>query len=165
MAASLKELMARLPQTGRVEWIGARPDTRTPMQVVTEVEARQGAGLTGDRFKAMRKTREVSLIQQEHIDAVAGFMGLDVIDPSVLRRNIVVSGINLLALKNKEFYVGEVRMAWTDLAQPCSKMEAALGEGGYNAMRGHGGVLARLLSTGIIRVGDKVRVGENASID
>lgn len=158
MAASLKELMAHLPQTGRVEWIGVRPDTRTPMQVVDQVEARQGTGLTGDRFKAMRKTREVSLIQQEHITAVAAFMGIDAIDPSVLRRNIVVSGINLLALKNREFRIGDVRMTWTDLAQPCSKMEAALGEGGYNAMRGHGGILARLLSSGVIHVGDEVRI-------
>ena len=80
MATSLNELMTNLPQIGRVEWIGVRPDTRTQMQVVEEVEARQGQGLTGDRFKAMRKTREVSLIQQEHINAVASFMGLSTID-------------------------------------------------------------------------------------
>ena len=157
MAASLKELMTNLPQIGRVEWIGVRPDTRTPMQVVKEVEACQGHGLTGDRFKAIRKTREISLIQQEHINAVASLMGLDSIDPAILRRNIVVRGINLLALKNKAFRIGDVRMVWTDLAQPCSKMESALGEGGYNAMRGHGGILVRLLSSGTIRVGDEVR--------
>lgn len=75
--------------------------------------------------------------------------------PEQLRRNIVVSGINLLALKNQSFQLGEAVLESTGPCHPCSRMEEALGAGGYNAMRGHGGITARVISPGNVQVGDK----------
>jgi MOSC domain-containing protein YiiM len=66
----------------------------------------------------------------------------------------VISGLNLLALKNKRFRLGEVLAEFTGPCQPCSAMEQALGPGGYNAMRGHGGICARIVEGGLIRTGD-----------
>jgi len=85
----------------------------------------------------------VTLIQREHISAVASILKLDSLDPALLRRNIVVSGINLQALKKKEIQIGEAVLFVTGNCPPCSRMEENLGAGGYNAMRGHGGVTAR----------------------
>jgi MOSC domain-containing protein YiiM len=76
----------------------------------------------------------------------------------MLRRNIVVSGINLLALKNRQFYVGNALMEHTGSCDPCSKMERDLGPGAYNAMRGHGGITARVLEEGEIVVGGEVKL-------
>jgi len=76
--------------------------------------------------------------------------------PGVLRRNVVVSGVNLLALKGKTFRVGDAVLRWTGLCHPCSKMETALGPGGYNAMRGHGGITASVEAAGRFAVGDAV---------
>jgi MOSC domain-containing protein YiiM len=69
-----------------------------------------------------------------------------------------VRGINLLALKNKTFSIGDAMFEMTGLCHPCSRMEEALGAGGYNAMRGHGGITARVLQEGLIRVGDAVQM-------
>lgn len=76
----------------------------------------------------------------------------------MLRRNIVIKGINLLALKDKTFWVGEALLEYTGECHPCSRMEETLGEGGYNAVRGHGGITARILNGGKITVGDLPRV-------
>jgi len=154
----LKELLATLPQTGTVAWLGLRPGKREPMLTPERVELRVGEGLLGDRYQG-RGNRGVTLIQAEHLAALGSLLGRDgPVDPALLRRNIVVRGINLLALKNCRFQVGEALLETTGLCHPCSRMEAALGPGGYNAMRGHGGITARVVEGGSVRLGDQVRM-------
>ncbi|MBL8472035.1 MAG: MOSC domain-containing protein [Rhodocyclaceae bacterium] len=125
------------------------------MRVVSSAEARAG-GLLGDRHQSAQSARQVTLIQAEHIAAVAAMLGRANLDPALLRRNVVVSGINLLALKGRRFQVGSASLEWSGLCQPCSRMEQALGGGGYNAMRGHGGITARVLTPGTLEVGAAV---------
>ncbi len=154
---TIPQLLARLPQVGQVTWIGLRPAMHAPIQVVTEAQARPGDGLLGDRYQGRPESkRQVTLIQAEHLAAVASYLGRAEVDPSLTRRNIVVKGINLLALKGRRFRVGEVILEMTGLCHPCSQMEENLGPGGYNAMRGHGGITARVIQGGTIRVGDPV---------
>jgi MOSC domain-containing protein YiiM len=159
--STVARLLATLPQTGRLEWIGQRPVRRQPLVPVPEAELKTDSHLLGDhaRPKAGGK-RQVTLIQHEHLTAVAGFLGLDApVDPARLRRNLVVSGLNLLALKNRRIQIGdEVVLDITGECHPCSRMEEELGPGGYNAMRGHGGLTAHIAQGGRIRVGDVVRV-------
>jgi len=158
MAESLQELMDRLPQIGEVKWIGVRPAKRAAVDVLERVEADTDQGLAGDRYAGRSGERQVTLIQWEHLPAVAEVAGLDWIDPAALRRNIVVAGINLLALKNKRFDIGGAVLEYTGTCDPCSFMEETLGPGGYNAMRGHGGITARVVTGGTIAVGDAVGV-------
>ena len=99
----------------------------------------------------------MTLLQYEHLAVVAGLMQQEKIDPADLRRNIVVSGINLQALKNQEFELGGALLLGTGNCPPCSRMEENLGPGGYNAMRGHGGITARVLQPGEVSVGCEVR--------
>ncbi|UYZ63720.1 MOSC domain-containing protein [Hymenobacter weizhouensis] len=159
--STVARLLGTLPQTGRVEWIGVRPVRREPLLSLPEVQAETDRHLRGDhaRVKPCGK-RQVTLIQHEHLAAVAGFLGLDApMEPGRLRRNLVVSGLNLLALKNRHISIGtEVVLEITGECHPCSRMEEELGPGGYNAMRGHGGLTARIVQGGTIRVGDEVRV-------
>jgi MOSC domain-containing protein YiiM len=113
----------------------------------------------GDRFRGRPDSkRQVTLIQAEHLAAVGSMLGRDAIDPALTRRNIVVKGINLLALKDKQFRIGDAVLEMTGLCHPCSRMEKSLGPGGYNAMRGHGGITAKVICEGAIRVGDGVYV-------
>ncbi len=155
----LATLTSTFPRTGTVRWIGLRTGPRAAIQVVEQVEAVPGEGLVGDRFRgAPESKRQVTFIQAEHIEAAASFMGNAPIDPALLRRNIVVKGINLFALKGKKFRVGTAVFEMTGLCYPCSRMEENLGEGGYNALRGHGGITARVLERGVVQLGDALEV-------
>ncbi len=155
----LGKLLDTLPQTGTVTWLSIRPERKAPPQVVQHVEALTDKGLSGDHYSGKPGSkRQVTLIQAEHLATVASVMKIAELDPGLIRRNIVVSGINLLALKDRQFYVGNVLLEFTGLCHPCSRMEENLGPGGYNAMRGHGGITARIIQGGVINIGDVVSV-------
>lgn len=127
-----------------------------------EAEALAERGVTGDyRAAGAGGRRQVTLIQKEHLEVIGVLLGRDAVDPRLTRRNLVVSGINVLALKGQRFTVGSTVLEGTGPCEPCSKMEAALGEGGYNAMRGHGGITARIVVGGVLRLGDAVRACES----
>jgi MOSC domain-containing protein YiiM len=158
-APTLVELIASFPHAGQLQWIGVRPVKREAMQIVNEVEVHTGLGLQGDH-RLQRKPggkRQVTLIQAEHLPAIASLSGHASVAPELLRRNLVVSGINLYALREQHFFIGGVLFEGSGICAPCSRMEKNLGAGGYNAMRGHGGINARVIEGGVIRLGDSVR--------
>ncbi|MEO9824436.1 MAG: MOSC domain-containing protein [Paracoccaceae bacterium] len=153
MVASLAEMMARTARAGRVEAIFLRPKRReTPRQV--EQITVTDAGLEGDHAPIGK--RAVTLIQSEHLPVIAALANLEQIQPSDLRRNIVVSGFNLLGFRNHQITLGAVTLEITGPCPPCSRMEEVLGFGGYTAMRGHGGVYASVVQAGALAVGDSV---------
>ena len=154
--SELGRLFGQFPRAGRVQWIGLRPARDVPMQPVDMVHAETGGGLAGDRYASGSGKRGVTLIQAEHLPVIAALSGHADVAPSTLRRNLLVSGIPLVALKGRRFRIGDVLLEGTDACDPCSRMEAALGRGGYNAMRGMGGLCARILEGGVIRAGDEV---------
>ncbi|MGO1501442.1 MAG: MOSC domain-containing protein [Marinobacter sp.] len=154
----LQTLLDTLPQCGRVEWIGVRPARGEAMKALDSVIVTPGKGLKGDRFEGRETSkRQVTLIQKEHLQVIASCLQREAIGPEVFRRNIVVSGLNLLALKGKMFRIGGVVLEYTGQCHPCSKMETALGPGGYNAIRGHGGITTRVVEGGELTLGDKVQ--------
>lgn len=154
--SALAALMATLPRSGKVEWIGLRPARDVPMHEVESAVAEAGRGLQGDRYGGGSGKRSLTLIQAEHLPVIASLSGLAQVSPATLRRNLVVSGLPLMALKGRRFRIGGVLLEGTAPCDPCSRMEAALGPGGYNAMRGHGGLCARILEGGVITLGDAV---------
>ncbi len=156
--SELGRLLATLPQRGRVDWIGLRPARDVDMREVDAIEAVTGKGLLGDRYASASGKRGITLIQAEHLPAIAALSGHDAVAPSLLRRNVVVSGIPLIALKDREFHIGHLVLQGNGPCDPCSRMETALGAGGYNAMRGHGGICARIVRGGLMRIGDTVHV-------
>jgi len=158
----LHELLAAVPQQGCVRWIGVRPASRAEIIELDAVEARREAGLTGDHSRpGPRNARQVTLIQWEHLAVISALMGRSAEQPisaPELRRNIAISGINLFSLKNRRFRLGQAILETTGWCQPCAKLEERLGLGTFQAMRGHGGITARVLQGGIIRLNDALRV-------
>jgi MOSC domain-containing protein YiiM len=158
-ASELRRLTDTYTQAGRLEWIGVRPQPRANMVALAEAEALAERGLTGDhRARRAGSQRQVTLIQAEHLEVVGALLGQSRVDPGLTRRNLVVSGINVLALKDQVFAIGDALLEGTGPCEPCSRMEANLGAGGYNAMRGHGGITARIIIGGVLRLGDTLRV-------
>lgn len=154
----LQELLATVPQQGRVRWLGVRPQARGAMLELDAVEARREAGLTGDHARpGPRNARQVTLIQWEHLAVVSALLGRE-IAPADLRRNIAVSGINLFSLKGRRFHIGQALLETTGWCQPCARLEERLGPGTFQAMRGHGGITARVIAGGVIRLDDHVRI-------
>lgn len=150
---------------GRVEAIIVRGAPRDPARTLSATQALAGIGLADDRLgkkgESELSTRQVTLVQAEHLPVIAQLTqlsGVAAVDPVCLRRNLVVSGINLLALRNARIQVGDAVLEIVGPCAPCSRMETEVGPGAYAAMRGHGGMTARVITSGAIRVGDVVRV-------
>jgi MOSC domain-containing protein YiiM len=157
---TIQDLLKPPGIAGRVEHIIVRGAPRGAARAVDATEALAGIGLADDRLglrgEARPSARQVTLIQAEHLPVIAALARVAAIDPLALRRNLVVSGINLLALKNARIQVGDAVLEIGGPCAPCSRMEDAVGPGGYAAMRGHGGWCARVLEGGRVAVGDSV---------
>ena len=155
---TLAELTARHARPGRVEWLGVRTVKRGPVEAVERVRVTAN-GLEGDH-RSRPGVRALSLIQFEHravIEALSAFGGgADGVTFAMLRRNVAVSGLNLAGLRERTFRLGTALLRGTGPCAPCSRMEAALGHGGYAAVRGHGGLLAEVLEEGEVAIGDAV---------
>ena len=151
--SDLHDMIARWAQPGTVDWIGLRPARGAEIVAVPEVDVTE-AGLTGDRARAGK--RAVTLVQAEHLLAIASFLGRADIPPEMLRRNLLVRGLTLAGLKGRAVQVGGAVLRLTTICAPCSQMERAFGPGGYAAMRGHGGWCAEVITPGRIAMGDAV---------
>ena len=150
----LRELTTTFPRVGRLEQILLRPARRDPVLEVPAALALAGRGLDGDRSAARMPRRpgggprQVTLIQAEHLPVIAALLGLAAIDAKR----------TLFKDRPLRLRVGEALLEITGPCEPCSRMEEVLGAGGYNAMRGHGGVTSRVISEGWLRLGDAVTV-------
>lgn len=168
--ANLRDLTKHMHQPGRLDRIYVRPAQGAPCLSLDQTLALPQLGLKGDRAsikpssQANGSKRQVTLLQAEHLPVIAALTGQKKVDPALLRRNLIVSGFNLLAAKSlfkdqpMQLCIGEVVLEITGPCEPCSRMEHVLGRGGYNAMRGHGGVTARVIRGGLLTTGDTVRL-------
>ncbi|SMX22150.1 MOSC domain-containing protein [Boseongicola aestuarii] len=153
IGGDLGAMMARHARPGRVDAIFIRPARRGPIQALTSVRIASD-GLNGDHARAGK--RAVTLIQSEHLPVISALLANQEIDPGMLRRNIVVSGINLLALRAIRIQIDDCILHIHGPCPPCSRMEESFGPGGYSAVRGHGGVYAEVLVPGQISIGSTI---------
>ncbi|MGI3776198.1 MAG: MOSC domain-containing protein [Janthinobacterium lividum] len=155
-ASPLSRLLRAPMRPGIVRWLAVRPARRGAMAAQETLRLDPTQGVEGDHYSsATSGQRHVTLISDTDLDAIGRFLGAAAM-PEQLRRNIVVAGINLHALKGWRLRIGGAVLEATGACHPCSRMEQTLGTGGYNAVRGHGGITARVLSPGIVRLGDTV---------
>ncbi len=152
--SAFREMIARFAKPGRLDAILLRAERLAPPHHAEDAWI-TGSGLEGDHGRAGK--RAVTLLQAEHLPVIAAVLGAPALDPATLRRNLIVSGVNLNALRDRRIAIGGAVLEITGICAPCSRMEEALGQGGYSAMRGHGGWCATVIDPGKISLGDTVR--------
>ncbi len=123
------------------------------MTRVSQVQCAAGRGLEGDRFYDYKESYkgQVTFFSLAVFEALCQRFQIQDKDPSVFRRNILVSGADLNDYVDREFELQGIRFAGTEEARPCYWMNQAFADGAEEAMRGHGGLRARILSDGILR--------------
>jgi len=158
--------MERQPVSGEILWIGVRPARRAPVRVLDCVEALANRGLDGDRATVRTsRVRQVTLIARETLDDAARRLGLGDIAPALVRRNLVTRGLDLESARRRHLLIGDVLLRVTGPCDPCARMEDALGEGGWDALRDRGGLTAVVVTGGLIRRGDAVRIVDAAPVE
>jgi MOSC domain-containing protein YiiM len=128
------------------------------MRQVPEANARAGLGLEGDRhFRAEgnEPDREITLIEAEAIEALVRDAKVP-FETCESRRNVVTRGVALNHLVGREFTVGAVRLEGMRLCEPCKHLEGMTRPGVLKGLVHRGGLRARILEGGPIRVGDPV---------
>lgn len=142
-----------------------------PTLDVAEVEVRAGLGLVGDRYfgVAAHFNAQVTIVAWEVFAEVQRTLGRDDLSPALMRRNIVVEGMPLNQLIGQEFALVDangaaVRLLGASHCAPCAWMDAALGSGAWQSLKGRGGLRARILSDGVLRRGP-VQVQTDVELD
>lgn len=131
---------------------GRSPD-KNPTLAVDEVECVAGHGLKGDRFFDYKPgySGQVSFFAQEVHDDLCRNFGLHDVPTSVYRRNVVTHGRDLNELIGQEFELQGVKFFGYSECKPCYWMDRAVVTGAEKWLRGHGGLRARILSSGPLR--------------
>jgi MOSC domain-containing protein YiiM len=154
---------------GELTWIGLRPSRKAEIVEVGSAQAIVDSGLDGDhRFEnTLGSGRQVTLVSEEYIGQIEHFLALgrsagqalhsdEALHPRLLRRNLVIKGINLDALRYQQFSIGGAIFEAGAICHPCLRMEELLGKGGIAAMMGHGGLCLKVVQSGTITLGDTV---------
>ena len=139
------------------------PSGREPMVERDSVECESGRGLVGDRYHAREKGhgRQITFFDLAvHRDLCQRFNRNPEGGTEVYRRNGIIEGVDLNGLIGKRFRIGEVVFEGVEECRPCYWMDEAFGPGAEEAMKGRGGLRARILEGGVLRTGPQDLVME-----
>jgi len=149
---------------GSVEHIHIAEAAGAPMQRLEEAFALRDIGLAGDRYalgagfwRDAKVSRDLTLIESEALKELERVAGV-ALEPGEARRNVTTRGIDLNRLVGKTFWVGDALCRGTHLCEPCRHLEELTEKRLLRSLVHHGGLRARVLNSGLIRVGDPVSV-------
>ena len=119
-----------------------------------EIVCRSGRGIEGDRFLDFKADYQgqITFFERETYDRLCAEFGVWDREPSVFRRNVITAGVELAALYGQEFEIQGVHFLGTGHCAPCHWMNAAFHPGAEARLQGHGGLRAKILSEGVLRV-------------
>jgi len=154
----------KLAWEGDVIALYVAPTALEPMQPLQEAKFVEGRGIEGDRCYLLNGAApddeeepayEVTLIESEAIESLQYETKVPV-SAEELRRNIVTRGFSVSHLVDREFQVGEVRLRGVSLYEPSPQLMEMVGHKIAVSMMHRGGLVAQILSGGVVRVGDHI---------
>lgn len=130
-----------------------RPAGTNPVIELSEIQCVKGRGIEGDRFFDYKpnSASQITFFAMEVYRALCGELRVEDKPPSVFRRNVITSGMDLNALVGEEFEIQGVRFRGVEECRPCHWMEQAFAPGAEHFLRGRGGLRAMILSDGKLR--------------
>jgi MOSC domain-containing protein YiiM len=141
---------------GTVTALYVAAEHHSPMEPREAIVVEAGSGIVGDRYHGTRH-RHVTVQSAADLELAGADLGRTV-TPPMTRRNVTVD-VPVPTEPGTRILVGEVLLEVVRIAAPCKIMETSIGPGGRAALRRRGGTAFRALSSGTIRVGDRVRPG------
>ena len=141
--------------------IHTAPARRLPVRSLDSVDAEAGKGLVGDRYHGTRH-RHVTIQSKESLERAALELGY-AFDPGSTRRNLTVDAGEIPTQPGARLRIGEVELEVVRVAAPCRLLDDDIGAGAAAALRRRAGSVCRLLTSGTIRVGDRVEHCQSSS--
>jgi len=131
-----------------------QPPGENPLIEQAELDCVSGRGIRGDRFFDYKDNYkgQISFFSSEVFDEVCHQLGVAGKSPGVTRRNVITSGVDLNSLVGREFEIQGVRFAGAAECSPCYWMDLAIAPGAEELLKGRGGLRARILCDGVLRV-------------
>lgn len=124
-----------------------------PVREVAQIECVAGRGIRGDRYFDHQEDYkgQITFFTNEAYEELCRRLNIRDKPSSVFRRNVITQGVDLNTLIGQEFEVQGVRFFGTEESRPCHWMDYAFGEGAREALKGNGGLRAKILSNGTLR--------------
>ena len=133
-----------------------QPPGEFPLAQAQEIECVAGRGIRGDRYFDFRENYkgQITFFSREVFDLMSERFGLTTKSAAVLRRNVIVSRIDLMTLIGADFELQGVQFRGTVHCAPCHWMNDAFAPGAEEFLAGRGGLRARILSDGPLTIGE-----------
>ena len=130
-----------------------QPAGEAPVEELHKAELVAGEGIQGDRFFGFKEDYkgQITFFSREVYEALCARFQVWDRPPSVFRRNVIVSGVDLNTLISREFEVQGLRFTGVCECTPCHWMDQAFHPGAEEALKGCGGLRAKILSSGTLR--------------
>ncbi len=124
------------------------------IEKVDSVECVAGRGLIGDRYLDHKEDfkGQITFFDWSVYERIKSDFDLTELDPEKFRRNVLVEGIDLNTLIGKQFTLQGIEFEGVEECRPCYWMDEAVHPGVHEALKGHGGLRAKILTSGTLRV-------------
>lgn len=131
-----------------------RPAGDHPIERVLRIECVAGRGIRNDRyFDCEPDYKQITFFAEETFEALQDQFDLEGKSTADVRRNVITRGLDLASLIGREFEVQGIHFEGVEESRPCYWMDQALCDGAMEALKGRGGLRARILSSGELTVG------------